>query len=113
MPADPDQLRQAIDNLVRNAIDATPPGGLVSLSSGRTGGAAFIEIRDTGAGIAPDVLPRIFDLYFTTKRDGTGVGLAVAQQIVAAHGGTIEVESVPDTGTRMVIRLPEVGVAHA
>lgn len=110
--ADPDQLRQVIDNLIRNAIDATPNGGIVSLWSGRAGGAAFIEVRDTGSGIAPDILPKIFDLYFTTKRDGTGVGLAIAHQIVAAHGGSIEVDSSPGTGTRMVIRLPEQGVNH-
>ena len=66
----------------------------------------FVEVKDTGAGIAPEDLPRIFDLYFTTKSDGTGVGLAVAQQIVAAHGGTIEVASAPQRGTTMTVRLP-------
>ncbi len=110
--ADPDQLRQAVDNLLRNAIDATPAGGVVALSAGRSGGAACLEVRDTGTGIPPDILPKIFDLYFTTKRDGTGVGLAVAHQIVSAHGGTIEVESAPGTGTRMVVRLPQDGITH-
>jgi signal transduction histidine kinase len=110
--ADPDQLRNALDNLVRNALDATPPGGTVTLRAGREGSTATIEVEDTGTGIAGDILPRVFDLYFTTKRDGTGVGLAVAQQIVAAHGGTIEVHSAIGQGTRMTINLPQVRVAH-
>ncbi|HSK08558.1 MAG TPA: HAMP domain-containing sensor histidine kinase, partial [Vicinamibacterales bacterium] len=103
---DAGQLRQAIDNIVRNAIEATPPGGRVAVVA-RTGGKEHtIEVSDTGAGIGPDDLPKIFDLYFTTKPEGTGIGLAVTQQIVAAHGGTIEVDSSPGTGTRMTIRLP-------
>jgi len=62
-------------------------------------------VRDTGRGIEPDQLGRIFDLYFTTKPEGTGVGLAVTQQIVTAHGGTIEVDSRPGRGTTMTVRL--------
>jgi signal transduction histidine kinase len=103
---DPAQLRQALDNLVRNAVEATPEGGRVSLCPRREGGGHAVEVRDTGRGIEPDHLPRIFDLYFTTKADGTGVGLAVTQQIVTAHGGTIEVDSRPGGGTTMTVRLP-------
>jgi signal transduction histidine kinase len=103
---DPAQLRQALDNLVRNAVEATPEGGTVSLAARREGAERVVEVRDTGRGIEPDHLPRIFDLYFTTKADGTGVGLAVAQQIVTAHGGTIEVDSQPGDGTTMTVRLP-------
>jgi len=103
---DPAQLRQALDNLVRNAVEATPEGGAVSLAARREGGERVVEVRDTGRGIEPDHLPRIFDLYFTTKADGTGVGLAVTQQIVTAHGGTIEVDSRPGAGTTMSVRLP-------
>jgi signal transduction histidine kinase len=103
---DPAQLRQALDNLVRNAVEATPEGGRVSLAARREDRGHAIEVRDTGRGIEPDHLPRIFDLYFTTKADGTGVGLAVTQQIVAAHGGTIEVDSRPGAGTTMTVRLP-------
>jgi two-component system sensor histidine kinase HydH len=103
---DPAQLRQALDNLIRNAVDATPAGGRVSLAARREGAGHAIEVRDTGAGIAPDELPRIFDLYYTTKPDGTGVGLAVTQQIVTAHGGTIEVDSRPGAGTAMTVHLP-------
>jgi len=104
---DPAQLRQALDNLVRNAVEATPGGGRVTLAARREDGGHAIEVRDAGRGIEPDHLPRIFDLYFTTKADGTGVGLAVTQQIVTAHGGTIEVDSRPGAGTTMTVRLPE------
>jgi signal transduction histidine kinase len=106
---DPSQLRQALDNLVRNAIDATPSGGRVDVTARCTGGGCVVEVRDTGRGIEPDHLPKIFDLYFTTKADGTGVGLAVTQQIVSAHGGTIEVDSRPGEGTTMRVRLPAEG----
>lgn len=111
---DPEQLRQALDNLLRNAIEATPEGGRVSVRTAVSPRDWTIEVRDTGAGIDPADLPRIFDLYFTTKRTGTGVGLAVTQQIVAGHGGTIEVNSAPSQGTVMRIRVPVAGEgAHA
>ncbi len=103
---DPDQFRQALDNLLRNAIEATPPAGAVSIGATLDAHTLVVEVRDTGHGIAPDHLPRIFDLYFTTKPHGTGVGLAVTHQIVTAHGGTIEAESTPGPGTRMIVRLP-------
>lgn len=104
--ADPDQLREAVDHLVRNAIEATPPGGRVTVSTAYRNGAFAIDVQDTGAGIPSDVLPRIFDLYFTTKREGTGIGLAVAHQVVTAHGGSIIAASEPHGGTRMTIHLP-------
>jgi signal transduction histidine kinase len=103
---DPGQLRQALDNLLRNAIEATPEGGRVTVVAASSGKGHAIEVRDNGAGIAAEDLPRVFDLYFTTKPHGTGVGLAVTQQIVSAHGGTIEVDSAEGRGTRMTIRLP-------
>ena len=103
---DATQMRQALDNLLRNAIDATPPGGRVWLASRGTAREHVLEVGDTGRGIEPEVLPRIFDLYFTTKSDGTGIGLAVTQQIVTAHGGTLDVESTPGAGTVMRIYLP-------
>ena len=103
---DPAQLGQALDNLIRNAMDATPAGGRVSLIARREGAGHAIEVRDTGRGIEPAELPKIFDLYYTTKPDGTGIGLAVTQQIVTGHGGTIEVDSKPGAGTVMTVRLP-------
>jgi signal transduction histidine kinase len=103
---DSDQIRQVLDNLLRNAIEATPSGGVVTLRGRRAGDGVEITVSDTGTGIEPDHLPRIFDLYFTTKSEGTGVGLAVSHQIVTAHGGALDAESVPREGTRMIVRLP-------
>ena len=109
---DAGQLRQALDNLVRNAVEATSIGGRVTVTARSRAKEHTIEVRDTGSGIDADDLPRIFDLYFTTKADGTGIGLAVTQQIIAAHGGTIEVESKPGRGTTMTVHVPQ-GVAVA
>jgi signal transduction histidine kinase len=103
---DASQLQQALDNLVRNAIDASPEGGRVAVAARCARDGCTIEVKDGGPGIAPENLPRIFDLYFTTKADGTGIGLAVTQQIVTAHGGTIEVDSRLGAGTTMTVRLP-------
>jgi signal transduction histidine kinase len=103
---DPDRIREALENLVRNAIEATPEGGRVALTTRGDADAVEIEVADAGPGIPAELLPRIFDLYFTTKPDGTGVGLAVTQQIVTAHEGTLEVDSRPGAGTRMIVRLP-------
>jgi signal transduction histidine kinase len=103
---DPAQLAQALDNLLRNAIQVSPAGSSVWIDARRADGGLAIDVRDEGPGIPADVLPRIFDLYFTTRAEGTGVGLAVAQQIVTAHGGTIEVDSIEGRGTTMSVRLP-------
>jgi signal transduction histidine kinase len=105
--ADSDQLRQAVDTVLRNALEATPSAGTVSVRGHTGGGEHRIEVTDTGPGIDPDKLGRIFDLYYTTKADGTRVGLAVTQQIIAAHGGSIEVESRAGFGTRMTLRWPQ------
>jgi signal transduction histidine kinase len=107
---DPEQMRQVLDNIVRNAVEATPEGGRVVVTVRSRGGVNVIEVSDTGQGIRAEDLPRLFDLYFTTKDTGTGVGLAVSQQIVTGHGGTIEVDSSPGKGTRMTVKLP--GVAE-
>jgi signal transduction histidine kinase len=106
---DADQLRQALDNLLRNAIEASPQGAVVGLSAERTPAGHRIVIEDHGPGIPAEHLPRIFDLYFTTKSDGTGIGLAVTHQVIEAHGGTLEVDTELGRGTRMIIQLPSAG----
>lgn len=103
---DAGQLRQAIVNLVLNAGDATPSGGRIRLATRPDGEGVLIEISDTGAGIAPQDLSRIFDPFFSTKEKGTGLGLSVVYGIVEHHGGRIEVESEPGRGTSFRIRLP-------
>jgi signal transduction histidine kinase len=69
-------------------------------------GEVEAEVRDTGAGIAPEALPRIFDAFYSTKEKGTGLGLAFAQQVVQEHGGTIRCDSAPGAGTTFTVRLP-------
>lgn len=103
---DGDQLRQAVDNLLRNALDASASHGTITVAAGVDGDQWSVSVKDTGSGIAPEHLARIFDLYFTTKPDGTGVGLPVTQQVVVAHGGRLDVESVRGVGTTMRIVLP-------
>ena len=103
---DADQFNQAIDNLLRNAVEASPSGATVWLRASRDGAGHHVVVEDQGPGIAPEHLAKVFDLYFTTKADGTGVGLAVTHQIIEAHGGSIEVDTEVGRGTRMIVRLP-------
>lgn len=118
--ADATQLHQAVTNLAVNACHAMPDGGVLTLraeqSSGHSGPSVTISVSDTGSGIAPDVLPHIFEPMFTTKRSrGTGLGLPITQQIVARHGGTITVETAAGAGSTFRIQLPagSPGVAAA
>lgn len=104
--ADEDRLRQVIANLVVNAAQATPAGGTIGIELAGTDTGATIAIRDSGAGMPPDVLARVFEPFFTTKRRGTGLGLAIAQAIADAHGGRIEIESEPSRGTCARVVLP-------
>lgn len=105
---DPDRIEQVLLNLYLNAIGAMEKGGTLSVTSSR-GSLGMIEIRitDTGAGIEKEDLPRIFDPYFTTKPAGTGLGLALVQRIVEAHGGEVRMESEPGRGTTATVLLPE------
>jgi signal transduction histidine kinase len=107
--ADEHQLRQALLNLMRNAVEAMRQGGRLTLRATRIADddGRFIEltIADTGEGIAADHLQKIFDPFFSTKEGGTGLGLALTQQIVVEHGGKIEVRSEPGRGTTFIVRL--------
>jgi signal transduction histidine kinase len=106
---DPDQVQQVIDNLVRNAIDASPHGGRVRVHTAEGNGEFAIIVEDEGPGVPDALKSRIFDLYFTTKPDGTGVGLAVAHQVAMAHGARIDVtDRAPGPGTVMAVRWPHV-----
>jgi signal transduction histidine kinase len=104
--ADVAQLRQLLLNLIRNAKEAMPGGGALRVSTRGGERAVEIEVRDTGPGIAPERLQRIFDPFFTTKERGTGLGLAMAQEIAQEHGGQLTCESAPGAGTVFTLRVP-------
>ncbi len=107
--ADRHLLERAILNLITNAIEASPPGGMVQLSAVRRERACGIEVADRGSGIAPDRLPLLFDAFASTKRTGAhlGMGLPNVKRIIDAHGGSLSVESQPGLGTTFRILLPE------
>ena len=107
---DGDQVQQIFLNLVENAIHATPAGGRVTIRSVRRTAPPeiVVTVEDTGTGMEPDQMARIFEPFYTTKAKGTGLGLFVAHGIVQRHGGTIEVESEPGRGTRFRVALPGV-----
>jgi hypothetical protein len=105
---DPSMLRQAILNLALNACQAMPDGGTLRIGCEVVRGRrARVTIADTGVGIKPEHLQRIFDLYFTTKARGSGIGLSMVYRTVQMHDGDIEVESTPGKGTIFTILLPQ------
>jgi signal transduction histidine kinase len=104
--ADLDFIKQALLNVVLNGIQAMPHGGQLTLSARRDDNAAVAEVRDQGAGIPQDVQDKIFELYFTTKKDGNGIGLAQTYQILQWHYGSVEFESTETQGTTFRFRLP-------
>ena len=118
--ANPNQIQQVLVNLLINARQAMPQGGrvLVRLSYDRDGDLVELTVRDSGCGIAPDVLPRIFEPFYTTKRGpdasgkgGSGLGLSACRDIIEAHQGRIRVESAVGKGTAFIVKLPAAGAA--
>ena len=108
---DAELMRQALLNLLLNAMQAMPSGGAVRVSLRRDQRLAVVEIADNGTGIPATLLPRIFDLYFTTKPKGSGIGLAMTYRILQLHGGAMEVRSnadpaSPERGTTFTLRIP-------
>jgi len=104
---DVELLQQAVTNLVTNAIQAMPKGGTVTLGARRgPDGAVEIRIADDGVGIAPHDVEKVFRLYYTTKPQGSGIGLSMVYRIVQMHEGRIDIESEVDRGTTMVLTLP-------
>jgi len=104
---DSEQMKQALLNLLQNALEATPAGGTIELTGTVLPEGIGFTVADTGPGIPPGLLDKIFNLYYTTKPDGTGLGLSITQQIVSQHGGTIEVSSTQGEGTVFKITLPD------
>lgn len=103
---DGEKLRQAFLNIVINALQATPSGGSVGIALNRAEAGFEISFRDSGTGITPDNLQRIFEPFYTTKPDGTGLGMAVTRKIIEGHGGRLDIESEVGQGTTVSIRLP-------
>ncbi len=107
--ADLDFMKQALLNVVLNGILAMPDGGPLTISARREEDAVVAEVRDQGVGIAQDVQDKIFELYFTTRKDGNGIGLAQTYQILQWHYGSVEFESSEGEGTTFRFRLPLAG----
>jgi two-component system sensor histidine kinase PilS (NtrC family) len=103
---DPDQLRQVLLNLARNAFEAAGAGGRVRVSLAAEGGMARLSVWDSAGSIPESHLGRIFEPFFTTRSGGTGLGLATAYSIVRAHEGRLQVASTPETGTEFTVELP-------
>jgi signal transduction histidine kinase len=104
--ADPAKLNQVLLNLARNAMEAMGTGGSLELRLRLQDGFVELSIHDDGPGIPSQVLPKIFEPFFTPKERGTGLGLPLSQQIVREHGGRLECISVPGQGTTFRLLLP-------
>jgi signal transduction histidine kinase len=108
VPVDPIQLQQVFINIITNACQAMLKEGTLTIRTGQTGDIMEIEISDTGEGISPENLTKVFDPFFTTRKvgSGTGLGLSISYRIVEKHGGHIDVKSEVGKGTTFTIKLP-------
>lgn len=108
--ADPIQIKEVFNNILNNACDAVPSEkGQIKITAENEDKLIKVVIEDNGAGINQDILEKIFEPFFTTKAKGTGLGLAVCQQIIKAHGGEIGIKSDAGQGASFMVRLPKVG----
>ncbi len=102
---DRQEMKKVIGNLIKNSFEAIKSDGEISINASRKNNAAVITIEDTGPGIAPDELDKIFTPYFTTKQSGTGLGLSISHRIVRDHGGSLRAENIRPHGARFIISL--------
>jgi signal transduction histidine kinase len=109
--ADREQLKQVALNLLLNALEAMPRGGVLALRVEERGASARFEVRDSGPGLPEGLREKVFDPFYTTKEGGTGLGLAVSRAIVEAHGGAIALDDAPGGGARATVELPVKGEA--
>lgn len=100
------KMRQVFLNIIRNAAEAMPQGGVITLSISAEKNSVEIQIQDTGCGIPVEYMPTLFQSFITHKKEGTGLGLSIAQNIVQAHGGSISVHSTPGYGSTFTVKLP-------
>jgi signal transduction histidine kinase len=103
---DADLVKQAVLNIVLNGVQAMPEGGKLRIATRREGDGALITVRDQGPGIPEDIRDKVFNLYFTTKKEGSGIGLAMTYRVVQLHHGSVEFTSVDGHGTTFYLRLP-------
>jgi signal transduction histidine kinase len=103
---DVDLVKQALLNIVLNGVQAMPDGGALTIATRRDGEGGLITVRDQGAGIPPEIRDKVFNLYFTTKKGGSGIGLAMAYRVVQLHHGNLEFTSEPEHGTTFYLRFP-------
>ncbi len=107
MDVDPARLREVVANLVANALRHTPAGGSVDLAARLVGNEVEVTVRDTGSGMEPDELGRIFERFYRSPDSpGSGLGLSIARDLVEAHGGAISATSAPGQGTTLRFTLP-------
>ncbi|MCI0399653.1 MAG: ATP-binding protein [Chloroflexi bacterium] len=104
--ADGGQLKQVFLNLVLNAMEAMPGGGQLHIAAEQVNGTVALSFSDTGGGLVPEAIANLFEPFFSTKHEGTGLGLAVSQEIVVAHGGTLEAASQSGRGATFTVKLP-------
>ncbi len=103
---DADLLKQAILNIVINGVQAMPDGGMLKITARQVGSAALLEVRDQGSGIPKEIQDKIFNLYFTTKKAGSGIGLAMTYRVLQLHNGALEFETEQGKGTTFRLQLP-------
>ena len=108
---DREMFEKVLLNLLLNAEDAMPDGGTITVQARVEQSEVMIDVIDTGCGIAPELLEKIFKPFFTTKPDGNGLGLVTARKIIVSHGGTMDVQSEPGRGTKVSVRLPVAALA--
>ena len=96
-----------MENLIRNALQAQPSrNGKITLRSEVNQGSVYLTVADSGPGIEPEVLPKVFDPFFTTRKDGSGIGLALVRQTVEMFGGQVTIDSTPGLGAVVGMKLP-------
>jgi signal transduction histidine kinase len=99
-------MKQAVLNVILNGMQAMPQGGILNISARREDEMVVTGIRDQGTGIPPEVQEKMFELYFTTKKSGSGIGLAQTYQIMQWHYGSVDFESIAGRGTTFTLRVP-------
>jgi signal transduction histidine kinase len=110
--ADSDLIKQALLNVILNGVQAMNDGGILNIAAGRQDAAATIEVRDEGGGIPPEVRDKVFNLYFTTKKTGSGIGLAMSYRVLQLHNGAIDFVTEMGRGTTFRLLLPLTSAAE-